>query len=168
MMLASSFIPGGLSPWMLLWDVQITSPLCAPGALQMAVSRLYVHGFFAYFLSKSRAMSPRLYPSHACWPLKTPRFKTTGFWKSLNLAPLTFQANRYEVSFSLCASLYVSLFLALFRDHGSFPTTAATNHFSTKCLCTSYLFWCGLFFAFSVEFILPVFMLIYAVFRMIW
>jgi len=42
---ASSFVPRGVSPSMLpLWDMlqdeQITSPLCAPGSLQVTVSTL--------------------------------------------------------------------------------------------------------------------------------
>ena len=52
MALASSFVLGGvylglLSLWEVLQDEQITSPLCALGCLQIAVSMLYICRFFA-------------------------------------------------------------------------------------------------------------------------
>ena len=67
------------SLWMLpfcnmLPGEQIISPLCAPSALQIAVSMLYVHRLFACFFSKN---SP-----NALWTfseLSTLTFKTLGF-----------------------------------------------------------------------------------------
>ena len=50
--------------WDMLLDEQITSPLCAPGALQISVSTLYICGLFAYLLRTELSLS------QACWFLK--------------------------------------------------------------------------------------------------
>ena len=150
---ASSFVPGEVSPGMLLlWDMlqgkQITSPLCAPVALQIAVSMPHVCGLFACLLSKSRqSVSSGLYPSQAHRPqtFKTPDFKT-GWQESQNSAPLTLQANCYRESFYPCRPLCTSLSVILLCNRSSLPTAVTSIHFSLKPpLCTSCLLPRGLF-----------------------
>ena len=101
---ASFFVAGEVSLWILclwdtLWNKQVTSPLCSPGALQNAVSMMYVCRLFAYPLSKGSIMSSRTYPCQACWPLKLQIICLASCQKPRNLATLTFHVSCYGLFF---------------------------------------------------------------------
>ena len=78
--------------------------------------------------------------------LQTAGFKPHWFQELMKFSPSCFQANCYEDSSSLCASLS----LILLCNYGSLSTAVAMIHFSPKlCLRTSYLLRYGLFSTFA-------------------
>ena len=174
---ASFFVAGEVSLWILclwdtLWNKQVTSPLCSPGALQNAVSMMYVCRLFAYPLSKGSIMSSRTYPCQACWPLKLQIICLASCQKPRNLATLTFHVSCYGLFFFPYALPCVLICLLLFsttvapsppQQSQPFPLSNLISH-----LCPSYLHGCGLFSAFSCAVVLPLFKSISGVFRMIW
>ena len=72
---ASTFVSRGVFPWTWLlwdrlWDEHLTSPLCASGTLQIAVSMLYICKLFVCLFFKSSPNAYGLYASQTKWPFK--------------------------------------------------------------------------------------------------
>ena len=155
--------------WDTLQDEQITSPQWARRALQSTVSMWYVRGLFAL---------PSLHEQLQClWALPEPGLLTwrlqplspAGCKKSQNSAPLTFQASRYGVLFSLCAPLCTSLSLLFSRTMSSSSLQWPWSVSLPKCSLyflflwlASSLSWVAEFFSVSLQ------VNSLGIFRMIW
>lgn len=162
MTLASSFVPGGISLWMLLpWDVlwneQTTFPPYSPGTFQITLSTVCQWVVcIPSFQEKCNALWALFSQVH--WPLKL-QLLCPLVPRSHDSAPLTFQANCYGDLLSPCAPLCVNLSLALFYYPGSLCSTAATSVFLPNCISilstffdvTSFLW--SLFFQSSGQFL---------------
>ena len=118
------------SPWTLpLWDAlqneQITSLLCASGALQITFHALFPQVVSLPFLQEQyNAIQSLSQPSPLTF--KTPGVKFRWLSEVTKFSPSHFPSQLLSVH-----SLYVSLSLTLFRDCGSLPNAAATIHFFT-------------------------------------
>ena len=175
MVLAYSFLPRGVSLWTLsLWytiqDEQIPSPACAPGALQITVSMLYVCGLFAWLLHKRCSSTFWALQELSTLTFKIPGFKPCWLAKAMKLL-FAFQVNYCGDSFSPCTPLCVSLSLALLSNCGSLPNIAATIQSislpNPVTALRSFLVVASSL-PLVVGFVLPVFRSISGIFRMIW
>lgn len=153
MVLASNFVPERYL-WILplrdaLWEVQIISPLCAPGHLQITVSTLFALWVVCLTSLQEQDSTLQTVSQPSLLIFKFPGFKP--YWltelKKLGLShsPSHWLWGNPLIHFPVCTSLsHPSL------DHSSFFCAAARIHFSPKphphtfCLLS-----CGLFFPFN-------------------
>lgn len=142
----SAFVPRGISPRMLpLWDTlqseQLTSPLCAPGALQITGSTLHVHWLFALAFLQEQPNVLWGLPEPSTQPWKLQALSPTGGKTRQNVGPLIPKPVAMGIHFPHVLP-YVPVCLLPFC-----VPVAATISFSPKL--PLYLLQCGLFSTFS-------------------
>ena len=146
----------------------ITSPLCVPCTTHIAVSMLYVPRFFACLLSWSRAVPSGLYSSQSHWSWKLQALSLAHCKNSGNSALFIFSASGFRKCLTCifsCVSLSLSPFSTTMTP--SPPQQSGFIFLLNHIFILPMLFDVDSFLPLVVELVLPVFRLVFGLFRMV-
>ena len=153
---SSPFVPGEVSVWTLplrivLQEVQMISPLCAPGALQISISPLPASGVFV-------CLFPLLAVQYSQCQQNLLTFKPSDFkprWLHKLAAPLIFKLTFLGGTFSMCVYPCTPLSLTLLCNQGPSPLLHTWSIFLPSHMSTLTIFFDVDFsLALAVEFVL--------------